>query len=70
MSVTSGPETGISGQTFSVFISYRREDTGMVVEQIKNALETVDAFGAQSVYLDTSEPAGTDWLPELRDRGQ
>ena len=52
---------------FSVFISYRRGDTGQSVEQIRDRLAI--AFGEDSVYLDTRQEPGVEWLNELRTRG-
>src|SRR5262249_44523881 len=62
-----GGGTAADVRPFSVFISYRRHDTGQAVHALQQALQ--NAFGPDSVYRDTSEEPGTEWLDQLKLRG-
>jgi hypothetical protein len=47
------------GRAFSIFISYRRDDTGHAADRIAERLR--DEFGEHAVYRDLSQPPGTAW---------
>lgn len=51
----------------TVFLSYRRDDTGQSVELIHARL--TEAFGKDSVYLDTAAEPGAEWQEDLKRRG-
>ena len=54
-------------QKFTIFINYRRDDTGDAAGRLSDRLKA--HFGTKNVYLDVTQSAGVDWRAEIEAKG-